>query len=144
MGARLRCASATRRTICARSVSAPTRSPRITKLPVPLSVPPMRRSPGPFSSGIGSPVSIDSSTELLPAITMPSTGTLPPGRTRSRSPRRMLSSGTSRSDPSSASRRAVGGARRSRARMAPPVRLRARSSITWPNSTSTVIAAAVS
>ena len=41
MGARLRCASLTMRTICASSVSLPTRSARMTKLPVPLTVPPV-------------------------------------------------------------------------------------------------------
>src|SRR5467141_2620050 len=49
MGARVRCASATICTICASSVSAPTRSVRITKLPVPLIVPPVTFSPGCFS-----------------------------------------------------------------------------------------------
>ena len=36
----------------------------------------MTRSPACFSTGIGSPVSIDSSTALSPSITTPSTGTL--------------------------------------------------------------------
>ena len=35
----------------------------MTKRPSPLIVPPVTRSPGCFSTGIGSPVSIDSSTE---------------------------------------------------------------------------------
>ena len=39
-----------------------------------------------WSTGIGSPVSIDSSTAEAPSTTTPSTGTLSPGRTRSRSP----------------------------------------------------------
>ncbi len=143
-GARLRCASPTIRTIRASSVSAPTRSARITRPPVPLTVPPVTRSPGPFSMGIGSPVSIDSSIALRPSRTRPSTGTFSPGRTRRRSPGRTPSSGTSSSRPSSARRRAVRGESSKSARMAPPVLLRARSSITWPNSTSTVIAAAVS
>ena len=39
--------------------------------------------PGCFSTGIGSPVSIDSSTALVPSTTTPSTGTRSPGRTRS-------------------------------------------------------------
>ena len=51
IGARLRCASPTMRTICASSVSAPTRSARITKLPVPFTVPPVTASPGVFSTG---------------------------------------------------------------------------------------------
>ena len=52
------------RTICAKSVSLPTRSARMTKLPVPLTVPPVTRLPLVFSTGIGSPVIIDSSTEV--------------------------------------------------------------------------------
>ena len=49
-------------------------------------VPPITRSPAAFSTGIGSPVTIDSSTALAPSSTTPSTGTFSPGRTRSRSP----------------------------------------------------------
>src|SRR4030042_1340192 len=78
MGARLRWASATICTIRARSVSAPTRSARITSPPVPFTVAPVTRSPGRFSTGIGSPVTIDSSIELVPSRTTPSTGTLAP------------------------------------------------------------------
>mgnify|MGYP002382008576 CR=1 FL=1 len=37
-------------------------------------------------TGKGSPVSIDSSTALLPSTTTPSTGTFSPGRTLNRSP----------------------------------------------------------
>ena len=48
-----------------------------------------------FSTGIGSPLIIDSSTELRPSITTPSTGTFSPGRTRRRSPGCTRSSGTS-------------------------------------------------
>ena len=143
IGARVRCASATIRTIWASSVSAPTRSAVMTKLPVALTVPPMTRLPGAFSTGIDSPVSIDSSTALVPSTTVPSTGTFSPGRTRRRSPGRTASSGTSSSRPW-ASRRAVRGARPSRARRAPPVAWRARSSRTCPSSTSVVMTAAAS
>ncbi len=45
---------------------------------------------------------IDSSTDELPSITSPSTGTFSPGRTRSRSPIWTCSSGTSSSVPSAA------------------------------------------
>ena len=86
MGARVLWASPTMRTICASSVSAPTRSARITTVPVPLIVPPVTRAPVSFSTGMGSPVTIDSSTELRPSTTTPSTGIFSPGRTRSRSP----------------------------------------------------------
>ena len=87
MGARVRWASLTIATICASSVSLPTRSARITKPPVPFTVPPVTRSPALFSTGMGSPVTIDSSTELVPSSTLPSTGIFSPGRTRRRSPR---------------------------------------------------------
>ena len=73
-------------TIRASMVSLPTRSARITKLPDWLSVPPVTWSPGFFSTGTGSPVSIDSSTVLRPSSTTPSTGIFSPGRTRRRSP----------------------------------------------------------
>ena len=132
------------RTICASSVSAPTRCASIISAPVPLTVPPTRRSPDSFSTGMGSPVIIDSSTVLLPSATTPSTGTFSPGRTRSRSPGCNSSSGTSRSLPSDSMRRAVFGASPSSARIAAPVRLRARSSSTWPSSTSVTMTAAAS
>ena len=86
IGARLRCACATIWTMRASIVSAPTFSARITRLPVPLMVPPMTLASGAFCTGIDSPVTIDSSTVLRPSITTPSTGTLSPGRTRRRSP----------------------------------------------------------
>ena len=142
IGARVRRASLTMRTIWASTVSAPTRSARMTRPPVPLTVPPITRSPGPFSTGIGSPLIIDSSTALEPSTTTPSTGIFSPGRTRSRSPGTTCSSGTSSSRPSSRSRRAVLGARPSKARMALPVWRRARSSSTCPSRTSVTITAA--
>ncbi len=86
MGARLRCARATMSTICASSVSLPTRSARMMSEPVPFTVAPMTRSPGRFSTGIDSPVIIDSSTALVPSRITPSAGTFSPGRTRSVSP----------------------------------------------------------
>src|SRR5213593_3281027 len=56
------------------------RSARMTKLPVVLTVPPVTRLSGTFSTGIGSPVTIDSSTALRPSTTMPSTVTHSPCR----------------------------------------------------------------
>ncbi len=144
IGARLRCASATMCTICESTVSSPTFVATMMKLPVPFTVPPITVSPGPFSTGIGSPLIIDSSTLLPPSCTSPSTGTLSPGRTRKRSPLATSSRDTSSSLPSSAIRRAVGGASSSSARMAPDVWLRALSSSTWPSRTSVVITAAAS
>jgi hypothetical protein len=117
-------------TMRASSVPAPTFSARITNDPVPFTVAPMTGISARFSTGMGSPVTIDSSTALVPSVTTPSTGTFSPGRTRSRSPGWMCSSGTSSSDPSARSRRAVFGASPSSARIAAPVWLRARSSST--------------
>ena len=82
MGARVRCASDTMRAICASSVSLPTRSAFMIKLPVVLTVPPVSFAAGSFSAGIGSPVTIDSSTALRPSTTDPSTGIFSPGRIR--------------------------------------------------------------
>ena len=82
VGARLRCACATICTICASTVCDPIFSARMTRLPVPLIVAPMTRPPAVFSTGIGSPVSIDSSTLDRPSMTTPSTGTFSPGRIR--------------------------------------------------------------
>ena len=62
------------RTICASSVSLPTRSACMTNVPVPFTVPPVTFAPATFSTGIGSPVTIDSSTVVAPSSTTPSTG----------------------------------------------------------------------
>ena len=144
MGARLRWASPTSLTIRARSVSAPTRSARITREPVPFTVPPTRPAPGVFSTGIGSPLTMDSSTALAPSRTIPSTGTRSPGRTRRRSPSFTSDVGISFSLPSPATSLEVSGASSRRERRALLVRLRARSSSTWPRRTRTVITAAAS
>jgi hypothetical protein len=130
IGARDRFAFDTIVTICASTVSAPTLLASITRLPFLLIVAPVTASPGPFSNGIDSPVSMLSSKADRPSITTPSTGTALPGRTRRRSPSTMESNGTSLSEPSSSMRRAVFGARSRSARIASPVRSRARSSST--------------
>ena len=93
-GARLRCASDTMRTIWASSVADPTRRASITRLPVPLSVPPvtarartlLRRARTRRSPSTRRPRS-------RPRATTPSTGTFSPGRTRSRSPGATAASG---------------------------------------------------
>jgi hypothetical protein len=80
-----------------------------------------------------------------PSSTTPSTGTFSPGRTRRRSPGfDLLERNHLSRRPSGLSRRAVRGLRSSRARMAALVRLRARSSMTWPSRTRVVMAAAAS
>ena len=131
-------------TIRASRVSAPTRSAVMVKLPVPLMVPPVTRSPVVFSTGMGSPLTMDSSMELRPSSTEPSTGIFSPGRTRSMSPALIFASGTSLSWPHFESRRAVFGANPSSAFSAPLVRARAFNSSTCPSRTSTVITAAAS
>ena len=68
------------------TVCAPTFSDRMIRLPEVFMVAPITRSPSRLVTGIGSPVIIDSSTELLPSVTMPSTGTFSPGLTRNKSP----------------------------------------------------------
>jgi hypothetical protein len=60
----------------------------------------MTSSPGAFSTGRLSPVSMLSSRAERPSTTTPSTGTFSPGRTRTRSPTRTASIGTSCSTPS--------------------------------------------
>ena len=78
MGARVRWASATMRTICASSVSLPTRRASMTNVPVPFTVPPVTVAPTLFSTGRGSPVTIDSSIVVVPSTSVPSTGTRSP------------------------------------------------------------------
>jgi len=99
---------------------------------------------GDFSTGMDSPVIMDSSTVLRPSRRTPSTGIFSPGRTRRRSPGLTCASGISFSLPSGSSRRAVWGVRSRSARMAALVRPRARNSTTWPSRTSVVMAAAAS
>ena len=94
--------------------------------------------------GIDSPVSMDSSTALAPDTTRPSTGILPPGRTRSRSPRFTISSGTSSSEPSARTRRVVFGASWSKDLIARLVWPRACSSKTCPRRTKVTMVAAAS
>ena len=121
MGGLVALASSTRRTICARLVSAPTRVARKVKLPVRLMVAALTASPARFSTGMDSPVRALSSTELVPSTTTPSTGSDSPGRTRMRSPGCRFSAATSRSWPPSSTTWAVLGARSMSFSSAPPV-----------------------
>jgi len=125
------CACSTRRTICASAVSLPTREALKVKVPVVLSVPPMTSSPASLRTGIGSPVSIDSSTAEAPSTTTPSTGTFSPGRTRTRSPTATAAMGTSVSTPSRTTL-AVRGCRPMSLRTASPVWPLARASSRRP------------
>ncbi len=144
IGARERCACATICTICASMVADPTRSARISSAPLVLSVAPISRSPACLATGIASPVSIDSSTALLPSTTTPSVGTFSPGRTRSVSPICTCASGTSSSPPSAFRRRAVFGVRPSSERIAAEVCERAFSSSICPSNVSEMITAVAS
>ncbi len=139
IGARDRCAAATMATMRASIASSPTFSARISRLPSPFMVPPVTMSSRSLTTGRDSPVSMLSSTVERPSSTTASTGTASPGRTRRVSPAMMFSSGASYSSPSGRTRRAVFGARSSRARIASPVRARARSSMTCPTSTRVTI-----
>ncbi len=143
MGARRLCASRTRRTICASAVSAPTRVARKVNAPVVLIVAPYTAEPAAFSTGIDSPVSIDSSMADAPSITSPSTGRRSPGRTMTTSPRSTSLAGTSSSMPSR-TMRAVRGCRPTRRLMASDVLPRARASSRRPRRTRAMMTTAVS
>ena len=69
---------------------------------------PITSSPLSFSTGILSPVSIDSSTEVRPSTTTPSTGILSPGRTRITSPKATSSTVISCSTPLRITRAVLG------------------------------------
>ena len=79
-------AVATSRPICASRVSAPTRVARTTSAPEVLMVAPVTSSPGPTSTGTGSPVSSEVSSADVPLTTTPSVATFSPGRTTNSSP----------------------------------------------------------
>ena len=96
-GALLPWARRTASTIRASAVSCPTRVALMTKVPVRFIVPPTTSVPGAISTGTGSPVSMLVSMLEAPSRTTPSTGTLSPGRTRTRSPTATRTSGTSTS-----------------------------------------------
>jgi len=94
------CASSTSRITWERNVSLPTRVARIVRRPSWFTVAPMTSCPGLFSTGMDSPVAMDSSTALSPSITTPSVGIFSPGRTTIMSPTWTASIGTSTSAPS--------------------------------------------
>ncbi len=87
-------ACSTRWAICASCVSAPTRVARTISRPPAFTVPPTTVAPGATSTGMLSPVSIDSSTADVPSSTTPSVATFSPGRTMNRSPEARLAIGT--------------------------------------------------
>ena len=100
IGAFVPCASSTNFIIWARAVSPPIFSALNLITPFLLILAPVTLLPTFFSTGILSPVSIDSSTDVYPSITTPSTGILVPGFTNSISPISTSSIGVSTSLPS--------------------------------------------
>ena len=74
------------RAIWNRTVSSPVFSALTWRLPPPLTVAPYTRSPTFLSTGMLSPVSMDSFTAELPETTVPSVGMRSPGRTSITSP----------------------------------------------------------
>ena len=71
----------------------PTRVASTTRRPPALTVAPVTASPGPTSTGTGSPVSSEASMAEVPSTTMPSVATFSPGRTTKRSPTASRSTG---------------------------------------------------
>ena len=139
-GAREPWASSTSRTIWARAVSPPTLVASTTRWPLVLTVAPITVSPGPTSTGTGSPVSMLMSRAEWPSTTVPSVATLSPGRTTKRMPTSRASRGIS--EPSA--RVAVLAPSSARARRASPERRVARTSNHLPSRISVMITPAVS
>ena len=99
IGALLLPASSTSRMIWARVVSSPTLEALNWKLPFLLMVAESTGSPGPFSTGMLSPVMAAWSTYPWPWVTSPSTGMLSPGRMTTMSPAFTCSAGMVSSTP---------------------------------------------
>ena len=118
--------------IWASIVSRPTLVARNRNAPVWLIVAPITMSPASFVTGIGSPVTIDSSIAERPSSTSPSTGIFSPGRTTMTSPTWTSSIGISRSSPSRTTR-AVLACRPMSLRIASPVPALARASSSLPS-----------
>ncbi len=97
-----------------------------------LTVAPITASPACLAAGIGSPVTIDSSTADAPDSTTASTGIFSPGRITSSSPTATCSTPISASVPSRMTR-AVRARSPSSSRMACPVPALARVSISRPS-----------
>jgi hypothetical protein len=112
-------------------VSDPTCVARKRIEPVWLTVPAMTFAPASFSIGIDSPVTIDSSIEVCPSITAPSTGTRSPGRSSTVSPTRTSDTGTRTMLPSRSTFASAGVSSRS-VRTASEEPRRAFISIQWP------------
>ncbi len=116
-------ASFTSRAIWASAVSAPTRVASTTRRPPALTVAPATTSPGPTSTGTGSPVSREASMAEVPSTTVPSVATFSPGRTTKRSPTASSSIGMRTSVPSRSTATSLAPSSRSAASAAPERRL---------------------
>ncbi|MOA22470.1 hypothetical protein D3C78_1430270 [compost metagenome] len=143
MGNRAPWADSTMRMMRASIVSAPVWVTRSVKLPEVFRVPPVACMPGCFSTGTGSPVSMDSSTYELPSMTSPSSGIFSPGRTSTMSPVLTFSISTSTAWPSRITR-AVRGCKPIRRLMAAPVLPLARASNVRPSKIKVTMTAAAS
>ena len=139
MGALDPWACSTLRTIWLRKDASPTCEVFTVMRPCPLTVPPITASPGCFSTGMGSPVTMDSSTKVAPSSATPSTATRSPGRTTTTSPTAMDAIGTSISAPSRRTRADFAWSFSS-ASMAAEARPLARASRCLPRSTSVTMA----
>ncbi len=143
IGALEACASSTSLMIWASAVSAPTLVARKRSKPVRFSVPPITAAPACFSTGIDSPVSMDSSTLEAPSITSPSAGIFSPGFTITVSPAMTDSAGTSISCPARTTC-AVAGFRSISLRTAAEERFLIISSMYLPSSTKAMMTAETS
>ena len=93
-------ASSTRRMSWRMVVSSPTRVAVNRIVPSMFCVPEVTVSPAALLTGIDSPVTADSSTLVVPSVTVPSTGMRAPGRTTMVSPAARALTGTVSSTPS--------------------------------------------
>ena len=120
-------ADSTSRPIWASWVSAPTRVASTTRRPPAFTVAPVTASPGPTSTGTGSPVSNEASMAEVPSATTPSVAIFSPGRATKRSPTTNRSTGMRTSAPSRSTLTSLAPSS-SRARSAAPDRRLARAS----------------
>ncbi len=137
------CASATSAMMRASTVSSPVAVTRKESAEAPFTVPPVTAAPGAFSTGAGSPVSIDSSIQPRPSVTVPSTATRSPGARRTMSPSISAATGISVTWPPR-STRAVSGRSPISRRIASPARPLARASSIRPSRIRVTIVAAAS
>ena len=139
------CARLSKRPICARVVSAPTRLVRTVSEPAAFTVAPVTSAPGPISTGTDSPVRREASTAEFPVTTTPSLAICSPGATWNTSPTSSCAAGMTSSTtlPSARRvRRAVLAPRLIRARRASPALRREESSRRRPSRRKVTIMAA--